>query len=72
MATKAEDQDGLAKTGTEAVGTAAQDTKNTKDMKEVTPPKPIETPSFENAPDPDEDDLDDLDGICFASSSDYC
>jgi len=73
MATKAEDVDGLAKTSPEVAGTESKDTEATKEAAEaqgvvpqaIAPPKPVEAASLENAPDPDEDDLDDLDGTYF-------
>lgn len=69
MATKAGDIDGDVKATPDTVETIVQDTsaENTKDAKEVTPPKAVEPDSFEDAPDPEEDDLDDLDGAYPAS-----
>ncbi|KFZ19065.1 hypothetical protein V502_03850 [Pseudogymnoascus sp. VKM F-4520 (FW-2644)] len=65
MATKAGDIDGDVKATPDTVETIVQDTsaENTKDAKEVTPPKAVEPESFEDAPDPEEDDLDDLDDM---------
>lgn len=64
MATKAGDIDGDVKTTPDTVETIVQETtpETTNDAKEVTPPKAAEPESFEDAPDPEEDDLDDLDG----------
>lgn len=70
MATKVEDIDGNAKATSNSVETIVQETRGedtAKDANEATPPKAVDPQSFENAPDPDEDDLDDLDGTHFAS-----
>lgn len=68
MATKAGDIDGDVKAAPDTVETIVQDAsaETTKDAKEVTPPKAAEPESFEDAPDPEEDDLDDLDGTYSA------
>lgn len=69
MATKAGDIDGDVKATPDTVETKVQDTsvETTKDAKETTPPKAAEPQSFEDAPDPEEDDLDDLDGAYSAN-----
>jgi predicted flap endonuclease-1-like 5' DNA nuclease len=69
MATKAGDIDGDVKATPDTVETIVKDTtvETTQDTKEVTPPKAAEPESFEDAPDPEEDDLDDLDGTYSAS-----
>jgi hypothetical protein len=53
MATKAQDLDDPAKASTKAME---------PEKKVSTAPKPGNPPSVEDAPDPEEDDLDDLDG----------
>lgn len=64
MATKAGEIDGDVKASPDTVETIVQDTnaETTKDAQEAAPPKAAELESFEDAPDPEEDDLDDLDG----------
>ncbi|KFZ01372.1 hypothetical protein V501_10034 [Pseudogymnoascus sp. VKM F-4519 (FW-2642)] len=65
MATKAGDIDGDVKATPDNVETTVKETtvETTQDIKEVTPPKAVEPESFEDAPDPEEDDLDDLDDM---------
>lgn len=71
MATKAGDVEGDVKTGPDTLETKVQDTsvETTKDAKETPPPKADGPQSFEDAPDPEEDDLDDLDGAYSASQN---
>ncbi|KFY05114.1 hypothetical protein O988_00245 [Pseudogymnoascus sp. VKM F-3808] len=65
MATKAGETDGDVKASPGTVETIVQDSsaETTKDAQEAAPPKAAEPESFEDAPDPEEDDLDDLDDM---------
>ncbi len=56
METKVGDADSHVKMSTEAIGA---------EKKDMAATKPGGSVPVENAPDPDEDDLDDLDGMCW-------
>lgn len=73
MATKAGETDGDVKTSPDTVETIVQDSnaETTKDAQEAAPPKVAEPESFEDAPDPEEDDLDDLDGTNSTNPKPY-